>query len=1103
MVLRSLILRSVPAGEIPGISSMSIRAARLRSLLLLAVPWICFIAHPGFAAQDGGATTSPPSHRVPWTTSAITGRPEPPPPYQAEPVFPGLTFESTSLLVHEPTLNRFFVGEVGGALHVLPVEGAGGVPTVFFNAKESVARLNRGREKDDQLEVEGLYGLAFDPDFARNRWCYVCYVVRRPGAGKDQLPEGSRVVRLRVPETEPPACDPESEELVISWLQGGHNGGCLRFGPDGCLFISTGDGSAAFPPDERKSGQDLSTLLAKILRIDVHGCESGRAYAIPPDNPFVGNPDARGETWAYGLRNPWRMSFDRVTGDMWVGDVGWELWELVHHVRRGGNYGWSIVEGSQPVHTGWPRGPTPLVPPALEIPHTEGASVTGGYVYRGTALPELVGQYVFGDWETRRIWAAPVVPGGGLGTMKELVLPTIRIVDFAEDAAGELYLLDHDVGSIYRLTRTTFTAAARPFPRTLSETGLFASTERHEPAAGVFPFAVNAEQWSDHAVGERFVAVPDRGAIRIRPRLTSVKGSQFKRSMDFPTDTVLAKTLALDMVVGDPRSRRRIETQILHYDGREWLGYTYEWNDEQTDALLVDRGGKERILEVEDERAPGGRRMQTWRFAGRAECLRCHNPWSGHALAFSLPQLNRPCAADTTLNQLDVLRRIGLLENDTTPDRHDPFAEVNVPTDAALVPRLSPPFDPSCDIDDRARAYLHVNCSHCHRFNGGGSAQLYLTHDLALRDTLAVGGPPTQGSFGIEGARLIAPGDPYRSILFYRMSKTGPGHMPQIGAREPDDQGLELIREWIRQIPAAFADELLVEKLIELDEDLVHESDRARRPTLEWRAGRKLAKTAGRLEPNDDDRVEASRLVDARFAEEATKRIGERQALLTELLSSPARALLLVDALRRDRLPSDTRRLVLEVATSESLDPTLRDAFEVFLPDSLRTRRLGISFDRGTLLALAGDAERGRQLFHESTVVQCRICHRVGGAGVGVGPDLDGIGRKYDRAALLQHIVQPSLRIDPEYVSWTVQTAAGTVFTGLVVERTDEAVVVRDIQNQRHRIATAEIEEIHPLKTSLMPEMLLQDYAPQQAADLLEYLGTLRAESAPAGESFP
>ena len=199
-----------------------------------------------------------------------------------------------------------------------------------------------------------------------------------PRSRGGQYPEGTRVSRFRVTETDPPRCDPASETIIISWLQGGHNGGCLKFGLDGCLYISSGDGGVAFPPDGLSSGQDMTTLLAKVLRIDVRRQENGRLYAIPADNPFVKLAGARGETWSYGMRNPWKMSFDRKTGDLWVGDVGWELWELVYRVQRGDNYGWSIVEGSQPVHPDRPRGPTPIVPPTMEIPHTEGASITGG-----------------------------------------------------------------------------------------------------------------------------------------------------------------------------------------------------------------------------------------------------------------------------------------------------------------------------------------------------------------------------------------------------------------------------------------------------------------------------------------------------------------------------------------------------------------------------------------------------------------------------------------------------------------------------------------------------------------------------------------------------
>src|SRR5436309_900374 len=170
---------------------------------------------------------------------------------------------------------------------------------------------------------------------------------------------------------EPPRCDPKSEKILITWLAGGHNGCDMHFGPDGFLYISTGDGADPNPPDRLDTGQDLSDLLSSILRIDVDREDPGKPYAVPPDNPFVNMAGARPEIWSYGFRNPWRMSFDRATGDLWVGDVGWELWEMVYRVTKGGNFGWSVMEGRQQVRPEAKRGPTPILPPALDFPHTE------------------------------------------------------------------------------------------------------------------------------------------------------------------------------------------------------------------------------------------------------------------------------------------------------------------------------------------------------------------------------------------------------------------------------------------------------------------------------------------------------------------------------------------------------------------------------------------------------------------------------------------------------------------------------------------------------------------------------------------------------------
>ena len=1048
------------------------------------------IAAAAASAAESGAPYGL-ERRVPWTTSNVRGRPEPPPPYRAQRVFSKLRFVNTTLLAVEPGTERLLVGERGGKVFLLPTDRDAAEAPVFLDCNALVERLNR--TSPTPLALDAVYGLAFDPQYAANRYCYVCYVVRHADRARGQLADGTRVVRLRVVDGESPRCDPASEQLIVSWLEGGHNGGCLRFGPDGYLYISSGDGGNAFPPDGHKSGQDLTTLLAKILRIDVRASGADRPYSVPADNPFTALAGARPETWAYGLRNPWKMSFDRATGDLWVGDVGWELWELVYRVRRGDNFGWSIVEGSQPVHAEGKLGPTPIVRPTMEIPHTEGASITGGFVYRGNKLPELVGSYVFGDWETRRVWGARA-GDDGLGERVELIDPTIRIVDFAEDRAGELFLLDYDDGSIYTLAPNAARHEPNRFPRKLSETGLFASAARHEAAPGVLPFSINSEQWSDGATAERYVAIPGDGAVRVRPKPRPVAGSQFSRAVDYPRDTVLLKTLSLETSTsGGPAARRRIETQVLHYDGREWLGYSYRWNDEQTDAELVDRSGENRTYVVHDPQAPGGRRTQTWRFAARAECIRCHNPWSEYALAFNTAQLNRVHDYGPVRdNQIRALRHVGLWVDDLTPGPDDPPAPLPL-ADVEDLPRLAEPFDDGAPLESRARSYLHVNCGHCHRFNGGGSSYLYLQRDLTLAETKAVGIRPTQGTFGIHDAQIVAPGDPFRSVLYFRLAKTGPGHMPHLGAKRIDEQGLALVHDWIRSLPVRFDDAAKVARLIEIEESSAAARDEADRPRAEWRAARRAAQRAGRDQPNDADLMAGRRTATTERTAAVAARAAERTRLIAELLTAPASASFLAEALRAGRLPQAIRRSTLDAAQASGIDPAVRDLFEAFVPEELQTKRLGEVVDSREILKLAGDVERGRRLFHESTVVQCRNCHRIGGRGISLGPDLDDIGRKLDRAKLLESILQPSLAVDPKFAVWLIETKSGRVLSGLKVRQTDDEIVVRDAQNKEHRVPSGDVDGVYPQAKSLMPELQLRDFTAAQAADLLAYLATLRA----------
>jgi putative heme-binding domain-containing protein len=696
------------------------------------------------------AQESKPGDRAIWTTSRLTGSPEPPPPLRAERAFPRLTFNRPVALVPFPGGKRYVLVEEKGALYTFRNDPAVEKPDLFIDLAKEI----RGWEKIDRCRGVGQsFAIVFDPGFEKNRLCYVMYVL----ASKDrkrQLEQGSRVSRFRVTETDPPRIDPASEEVILSWLAGGHNGCDLHFGNDGFLYISTGDGEDPAPPDKLQTGQDVTDLLSSILRIDVHRAADGRPYAVPADNPFVGDAKARPEIWCYGLRNPWRMSFDRKTGQLWIGDVGWERWEMIIAAQKGGNYGWSVMEGLQPCLPEGKRGPTPILPPAHVLPHSVSASVTGGYVYRGTKLKGLEGFYIYGDWETRRVFANPV-QGATLGNRIDAARTTSRIVGFAEEPDGELLMVDYEAGGIHRLVPNEAGARNADFPRSISATGLFANVAAQTPSPGVFPYSINSPAWMDGAVGRRWLAIPSRERVQLIN-----KNAEWPKESVWPKDSVLAKTLTLE--------KRKVETQILHWDGLSWNGYTYVWNEAQTDAALAPAEGTEIDL-------GGGRK---WKVLGRATCLTCHNPWQGYALTVSPAQMEK--------SALQAFQTWELLPAKMTQSRP-----------------LVNPYDEKAPLEDRARSYLATNCGHCHRFGGGGAAKIILPYETPLAETNVDGVRPTLGTFDLTDPYLVCGQDPSRSALLFRMSKLGQGRMPHIGSDAVDEAGVRLIRRWIASLKEA------------------------------------------------------------------------------------------------------------------------------------------------------------------------------------------------------------------------------------------------------------------------------------------------------------
>lgn len=324
--------------------------------------------------------------------------------------------------------NRVFVGIQQGTIHVFPNDQAAEKTKIFLYIEKQVFYSDNENE-------QGMLGLAFHPKYKTNGEFFVFYTLK-----KDKTV--NVISRFKVSKDDPNKADPASEEEIfrIKRPYWNHDGGTICFGPDGYLYIALGDGGSA--DDPLKVGQKLNSLLGKVLRIDVDAKADKMAYAIPKDNPFVGVKDAKPEVWAYGLRNIWRMSFDRKTGKLWAGEVGQNLYEEINIIEKGGNYGWSVRESLHPFSSSGVGVNAKMIDPIWEYHHDIGKSVTGGHVYRGKRLPELDGYYLHGDYVTTKIW------GLKYDESKKRVVanrpiqdPNVPILSFGEDEDGDVYLL--------------------------------------------------------------------------------------------------------------------------------------------------------------------------------------------------------------------------------------------------------------------------------------------------------------------------------------------------------------------------------------------------------------------------------------------------------------------------------------------------------------------------------------------------------------------------------------------------------------------------------------------------------------------------------------
>ena len=473
---------------------------------------------------------------------------------------------------------------------------------------------------------------------------------------------------------------------------------------------------------------------------------------------------------------------------------------------------------------------------------------------------------------------------------------------------------------------------------------------------------------------------------------------------------MLARTITLGALALTPAQRTKpVETQLLHFDGRDWNAYSYRWNEAGTDAELVPTGGAEVTLRVAaDPNALGSSRDYTWRFQSRAECLRCHNTRTTGALAFTPAQLR---VAGNTQPAALIEREI------VNPDF---FAQ------ARSTGRTS--GDEQAD----ARALLHTNCAHCHAPHAGGSVSVFLTRELLTTQMNLVGVPPAQGGFGLKEPKLVAPGDPWSSVLAIRMAKTGSGHMPLIGARDVDVDGLKVIEDWIARMPSQSA---------------------APKPwtKMEWNS-----------------------------------------AMVENELRTVAGAMRVRRAVDDDKLHPELRTQAFKAAWA-SPDSTVRDIFERFKPDELRERTLGANIDSAAILLLSGDPVRGARLVAaDGKLASCQACHFIQGQGRHFGPDLSRIGAQQNAAQLLESLIAPSKTIGPLYRTTIFELRDGTSHAGFVRARGANEIVLTIPSGQSIKLKHADLASEKTLPTSLMPEGQLQELTSQEAADLVAYLASLK-----------
>lgn len=764
----------------------------VRALSLLALG-ICLFRVTGMAGGlDVAAPIGPyldgalPS-RTPTATSGD---------WQLVRAFPNQTFVDPIELLPVPRSNLLMVGEKWGALMIFPEEPLVSDRNVILDLSAQT------QAKGDS----GLLGVAFHPEFglegSPNRdYLYVYYRYTPDPAELDRA--YCRLSRFTW-RSGPGAINPATEFVLINQYDrhNWHNGGGIFFGQDGFLYLSIGDEgntNDAFATAQKRDGG----LFSGVLRIDVDQNPSRshpirrqpvnaspppqgwpgsytQGYYIPDDNPWLSpSGDALEEYWSIGIRSPYRMTLDRTTGRIWMGEVGQSLEEEINLIERAGNYQWPFFEGAAVGPQ--PRPATLLgieTPPLHRYGRGEGGCIIGGHVYRGNEHPSLVGKYLFGDFNNGRIRTLDFTPGQTPVVEEIAKLGPQQLTSFGTDSQGEVYLLtigqtNLNGGLVYKLA---LSGEAHPQPpATLSATGAFSDLATLTPRTGLMPYDLVQALWSDGADKKRWLAIPNDGSPDSEAEQI---GFSENGPWDFPVGSVLVKHFEF--------AGRRLETRFMvkGSDGRTF-GFTYRWRADHSDADLLPGPAVDATIAL-----PGGGNL-LWHFPGRVECFECHTDASGIVLGPKTRHLHRDLfypVTGRTANQIETLADLDFFRN--RPESSaipDLFAAANL-------------NDESESLDRRARSYLDINCSHCHLPGGPTQAQFdaRLTTPPHLQNLININ--PVNG-LGYVDPRLVKPGVPAESVLPFRMGTLDTCcAMPPIAKNAVDADAVRVITQWIASL---------------------------------------------------------------------------------------------------------------------------------------------------------------------------------------------------------------------------------------------------------------------------------------------------------------